>query len=393
MKTYDHIVIGGGVIGCSIAYRLAKEGVSVAVFDAGKAGQASMAAGGMLGAQNEFERENPLLGIALESRGMFPHLRDELLSETGIDMELRTAGLIKTAATKQDRGELYRQYHFLSEKDPSIQWLEPKEVPEIEPCMTSQTAGAIFLEKDHQVKAPLLAQAFLKAAVNAGAHVYEETKAVRLLSQQNRIVGIDTSIGSFHAAQVTIAAGAWSSHLLADTGFSLPVIPVKGECLSIRLAGPAPVKTVFAVDGCYIVPKRNKEMLIGATSIPGSFDTSVTARGILSLLQRAYRLFPVLGDGTIHRTWAGVRPQTADHLPVMGAHPFIDGLYICTGHYRNGILLSPITGILMKDYVNGCQETHELLTPFAPARFSDLSGVSNLGVRVPYSSDTVPTTG
>lgn len=370
MKVYDHIVIGGGVIGCSIAYRLAEAGLRVAVFDAGRAGQASMAAGGMLGAQNEFERENPLLEIALESRAMFPQLRDELLYSTGIDIELRTAGLIKTAATEQEWSELRQQYQFLTDKDPSIQWLEPEEVPEVEPCMTSQTAGAIFLEKDHQVKAPLLAEAFLKAAMNAGVHVYEETKALRLLIQQNRVLGIDTSIGSFHATQVTMAAGAWSSHLLADTIFSLPVIPVKGECLSIRLAGPAPVKTVFAVDGCYIVPKRNKEMLIGATSIPGSFDTSVTAGGILSLLQRASRLLPVLSDGIIHRTWAGVRPQAADHLPVMGSHPFINSLHICTGHYRNGILLSPITGILMKKYITGCQETHKLLAPFAPARFS-----------------------
>lgn len=244
MKTYDHIVIGGGVIGCSLAYRLAKEGVSVAVFDAGKA--------------------------------------------------------------------------------------------------------------------PLLAQAFLKAAMNAGAHIYEETKVFRLLIQQDRIVGITTSIGLFHATQVTIAAGVWSSHILDTTEFSLPVTPVKGECLSIRLAGPAPVKTVFAVDGCYIVPKRNKEMLIGATSIPGSFDTAVTVRGILSLLERSSRLLPVLRDGAIHRTWVGVRPQAADHLPVMGSHPFIDGLYVCTGHYRNGSLLSP----------------------FAPARF-------NTRICATYNSDTI----
>jgi len=370
LKAYDHIIIGGGVIGCSIAYRLAKEGLSVAIFDAGKAGKASMAAGGMLGAQNEFERENPLLEMALESRMMFPTLRDELLSETGIDIELRTAGLVKTAATESDRDELHRQYRFLSEKDPSIQWLEPEEVPEVEPCMTSRTAGAILLEKDHQVKAPLLARAFLKAAKNAGVHVYEETKVLRLVIQQGQISGIDTSIGRFQTTQVMVAAGAWSSSLLAETGFSLPVIPVKGECLSIRLAGPAPVKTVFAVDGCYIVPKRNKEMLIGATSLPGSFDTSVTARGILSLLKRASRLLPVLQDGAVDRTWAGVRPQAADHLPVMGSHPFIEGLHICTGHYRNGILLSPITGIRMKEYIKGCQEAKKVLTPFEPARFS-----------------------
>ncbi|MBD8005395.1 glycine oxidase ThiO [Bacillus norwichensis] len=370
MKTYDHIIIGGGVIGCSIAYRLAKEGLSVAIFDAGKAGKASMAAGGMLGAQNEFERENPLLKMALESRMMFPTLRDELLFETGIDIELRTAGLIKTAATESERDDLHRQFRFLSEKDPSIQWLEPKEVPEIEPCMTSRTAGAILLEKDHQVKAPLLAQAFLRAAKNSGVHVYEETKVRRLVIQQDQITGIDTSSGWFHAAQVLVAAGAWSSSLLNETGFSLPVIPVKGECLSIRLAGPAPVKTVFAVDGCYIVPKRNKEMLIGATSLPGSFDTSVTARGILSLLKRASRLLPVLQDGAVERTWAGVRPQAADHLPVMGSHPFIEGLHICTGHYRNGILLSPITGIRMKEYIKGCQKAKKELTPFAPERFS-----------------------
>lgn len=370
MHVYDHIIIGGGVIGCSIAYRLAKEGLSVAVFDAGKAGQASMAAGGMLGAQNEFERENPLMEMALDSRAMFPHLRDELLSESGIDIELRKAGLLKTAATEADRDELHEQFQFLSKKDTSIQWLEPEELPEVEPCMTPQTAGAIFLEKDHQVKAPLLAQAFLKAALNAGVHIYEETAVLRLLIRQDRIAGIDTSIGRFYSSHVVNAAGAWSSQLLAEIGFSLPVIPVKGECLSIRLSGEAPVKTVFAVDGCYMVPKRNKEVLIGATSLPGSFDTSVTARGILSLLQRASRLLPVLNDGAVERTWAGVRPQAADHLPVMGSHPFIEGLHICTGHYRNGILLSPITGVLIKEYLTGSEEARRRLAPFAPSRFS-----------------------
>ncbi|MBE5098515.1 glycine oxidase ThiO [Priestia aryabhattai] len=370
MHVYDHIIIGGGVIGCSIAYRLAKEGLSVAIFDAGKAGKASMAAGGMLGAQNEFERENPLMEMALESRAMFPLLRDELLSESGIDIELRKAGLLKTAAKEADRDDLNKQFQFLSKKDASIQWLEPEEVPEVEPYMTSQTAGAIFLEKDHQVKAPLLAQAFLKAALNAGVHIYEETTVLQLLIRQDRIVGIDTPIGSFYTGQVVNAAGAWSSQILAQTGFSLPVIPVKGECLSIRLNDAAPVKTVFAVDGCYMVPKRNKEVLIGATSIAGSFDTSVTARGMLSLLQRASHLLPVLNEGTVERTWAGVRPQAADQLPVMGPHPSIEGLHICTGHYRNGILLSPITGILIKEYVTGCPEVKKRLTPFAPARFS-----------------------
>ncbi|WP_280166084.1 glycine oxidase ThiO [Priestia aryabhattai] len=370
MHVYDHIIIGGGVIGCSIAYRLAKEGLSVAIFDAGKAGQASMAAGGMLGAQNEFERENPLMEIALESRAMFPHLRDELLSESGIDIELRKAGLLKTAALEGDRDDLHEQFQFLSKKDASIQWLEPEEVPEVEPCMISQTAGAIFLEKDHQVKAPLLAQAFLKAALNAGVHIYEETTVLRLLTRQDRIVGIETPIGPFYTGQVVNAAGAWSSQILAQTGFSLPVIPVKGECLSIRLKDEAPVKTIFAVDGCYMVPKRNKEVLIGATSIADSFDTSVTARGMLSLLQRASHLLPVLNEGTVERTWAGVRPQAADQLPVMGPHPFIEGLHICTGHYRNGILLSPITGILIKEYITGCPEAEKRLTPFAPARFS-----------------------
>lgn len=369
MRIYDQIIVGGGVIGCSIAYRLAKEGLHVAVIDGRRAGQASTAAGGMLGAQNEFEKENPLLDIALESRKMFADLQEELLSETGIDIELRKAGLMKTAAEEKEREELLDQYHFLRQRDPSIKWLEAEEVPEVEPCMTDQTAGAIFLEKDHQVKAPLLAKALLQAAVHSGVDLYEETQVNRLLIQQGRIVGVSTSAGHLHAAQVVVAAGAWTSELLVDTGLSLPVIPVKGECLSIRLPDDAPVKTVFAVDGCYIVPKRNREMLIGATSLPNSFDTTVTAGGIRSLLERAARLIPVLDQGEISRTWCGVRPQAADRLPVMGSHPFVEGLHICTGHYRNGILLSPITGILMKEYISGCEKTEELLAPFAPGRF------------------------
>ncbi len=369
MDKYEYILIGGGVIGCSIAYRLAKAGYSVALFDSGAAGKASMAAGGMLGAQNEFECENPLMEIALESRDLFPDLRDELFEESGVDIELRKAGLLKVAASEEDRDALDHQYHFLLEKDPTVSWLEPEEIPKTEPQLTGRTAGAIYLEKDNQVKAPLLALALLRSAANAGVHVYEHTAVQKLLIKNGQVLGVQTKSGDVYANRVINAAGAWSSSLLSDTGFSLPVIPVKGECVSVKLTEKAPVKTVFAVDGCYIVPKRNNEMLIGATSTPNTFDPSVTAGGIRSLLNRAARLLPVLDTGMIERTWSGVRPQAADHLPVIGAHPFIDGLYICTGHYRNGILLSPATGLLMEKYLSGCSRTAARLAPFSPARF------------------------
>lgn len=369
MKKHEYIIIGGGVIGCSIAFRLAKSGCAVALFDSNSAGKASMAAGGMLGAQNEFERENPLMEIALESRAMFEDIRDELLAESGIDIELRTAGLLKVAASEEDRSALMNQYQFLSRKDSSVTWLEPSDVPGAEPQMTAHTAGAIYLKKDNQVKAPLLARAFLQAAVNAGVHVYEHTAVQNLLIENGQAFGVKTTLGSFYGERIINAAGAWSSSLLTETGFIPPVIPVKGECISVKLPSNAPVKTVFAVDGCYIVPKRNNEMLIGATSTPDSFDPSVTAGGIRSLLNRAARLLPVLDVGTIERTWSGVRPQAADHLPVIGSHPSIGGLYLCTGHYRNGILLSPVTGVLMGKYLSGCLKTAERLAPFSPARF------------------------
>ncbi len=369
MNTHDYLLIGGGVIGCSIAYRLAQAGYAVALFDSGTAGKASVAAGGMLGAQNEFERENPLMEIALESRDMFPDLRDELLEESGIDIEFRKAGLLKVAASVEDRPALMAQHQFLSRKDSSVLWLEPDEVPSAEPKMTAHTAGAIYLEKDNQVKAPLLAHALLQAAVNAGVHVYEHSKVQGLLIENGQAFGVKTELGTFFAERIINAAGAWSSSLLTETGFAPPVTPVKGECVSVKLKNDAPVKTVFAVDGCYIVPKRNNEMLIGATSTPDSFDPSVTAGGIRSLLNRAACLLPILDTGTIERTWSGVRPLAADHLPVIGPHPFIDGLYLCTGHYRNGILLSPITGVLMGKYLSGCPKTAERLAPFSPARF------------------------
>ncbi|WP_050182324.1 glycine oxidase ThiO [Domibacillus robiginosus] len=369
MNKYEYILIGGGVIGCSIAYRLAKSGFSVALFDSDSAGKASMAAGGMLGAQNEFECENPLMEIALESRDLFPDLRDELFEESGIDIEFRKAGLLKVAASEEDRDSLLAQYRFLAGKDATVSWLEPQDVPKKEPQLTSLTAGAIYLEKDNQVKAPLLAFALLRSAVNAGVHVYEHTAIHELIIQNGQVLGVKTKSSNVYASRVINTAGAWSSALLEGTGFTPPVIPVKGECVSIKLSKEAPVKTIFAVDGCYIVPKRNNEMLIGATSTPHSFDPSVSAGGIRSLLNRAARLLPILDTGTIERTWSGVRPQAADHLPVIGAHPFVDGLYICTGHYRNGILLSPITGLLMEKYLSGCSKTAARLAPFSPARF------------------------
>ncbi|WP_158068834.1 glycine oxidase ThiO [Domibacillus epiphyticus] len=369
MNQYDCLIAGGGVIGCSIAYRLAKAGLSVAVFDAGKAGVASMAAGGMLGAQNEFEHENPLMDIALVSRDMFTDIRDELIEESGIDIELRKAGLLKVAATTADRPALLDQYEFLSGKDSTVQWLEPDDVPTVEQCMSKDTAGAIYLEKDNQVKAPLLARAFLQAAVNAGVHVYEQEPVHQVLVEQSRVRGVKTTKRVYHSDRFITAAGAWSGEMFADAEFNPPVIPVKGECVSVKLTEAAPVKTVFAVDGCYIVPKRNKEMLIGATSHPGIFDPSVTAGGVRSLLNRAARLLPVLDQGTIERTWSGMRPQTSDGLPIIGAHPAVAGHYICTGHYRNGILLSPVTGVLMEKLLNGCEKTAASLAPFSPSRF------------------------
>jgi glycine oxidase len=346
-KGYDVAIVGGGIIGCSIAFQLAKRHLSVVVVEKERmVSQASSAAAGMLGAQSEFASDHPLIPLALKSREMFPQLADELKELTGIDI-----GLLKLAFTEREENELQQQYEFWKRFDSNVRWLTINELRELEQNVTEEVAGAMYIPNDGQVRADDLSLAFAKAASAYGAELREYTEVISLVTENDRVCGAITNRGTIDANIVIVAAGAWSARLLKQTGLELHMYPVKGECFSVITEQPLLEATVFAKNGCYIVPKKENRLLIGATSTPNMFDKQASVQGIYRLLERAQQIMPKLAEAKWEKAWAGIRPQTGDGLPYIGEHPCYRGLWAATGHYRNGILLSPITGVLLAELI------------------------------------------
>lgn len=368
MECGGFTIIGGGVIGLSIAYQLLKQQQQVTLFHAEKTTTASLAAGGMLGGQNEFYAPSPLYNLALESRALHKKLAQELLELTGQDVGLLPSGLIKIATNKQGLQDLQQQYDFLHNDHPaSIQWLNQRDLQQYEPLLGQAVANGFHIYEDHQVNARALTKALLLAIQQLGAMLIEE-EVIAIEKEQQQITYVQTASTRYAVSQVVLAAGAWTPRLAATLNINCPMQPVKGECLMLK-AHQLPKATIFSTDGCYIVPKQQQMILIGATSYPLQEDDAVTAGGIHSLLTRAIQIVPSLTKAEIVETWCGVRPQTIDGLPIMGETSY-SNLFLCTGHYRNGILLSAITGLLFSQALLGDITAKQRLAPFALQRFT-----------------------
>lgn len=367
------IIVGGGVIGASIAYYLAKLGQSVTLLERGRLGtEASAAAAGMLGAQSEMEDTGPLFRLARQSRAMFPQLSEELKSLTGIDIGLVREGLLNVALSDVQEEELRAREQLQRAAGERAEWLSAAAATALEPALSSATRGALYLPEDGQVEAPQLAAAFAQAARALGAKLQEFAQVQGLLTKRDRVIGVMTSEGPLHSDCVVVAAGTWSGQLLAGIGIDLPVYPVKGECFSVLTEKHELHKTLFT-PGCYIVPKAGGRLLVGATVVPNSYDRKVSLAGVADLMERAKQLMPAIGAAEWEKAWSGLRPQTADGLPYIGKVPAYEGLFTACGHYRNGILLSPITGMVMAQLLSG-EEGDAALQSDLKAFRPDLAG-------------------
>ncbi|SER85586.1 glycine oxidase [Gracilibacillus ureilyticus] len=346
---YDQIVVGGGVIGCSVAYQLSKRGYRVLLIEGDAIGSgASSAAAGMLGAQLEFSSDSILFQFARESRALFPELSKELKEVSGIDTGFIQKGVMKLASTEQQLIKLREIANFQRSAGESAIILSQKAVSLKERELAGDFLGGLFLPDDGQVSAPLLTKAFAKGAQENGAVLLENTPVTELLEQKNGLNGVKTTDSLFYCDQLVIATGSDSKWLPVDVS----ITPVKGECVSVRPDQPLIESTIYA-DGCYLVPKFDGRIIIGATSLPGMTDKRVRVKGVHHLLTRAQQILPALEYAQLEHFWAGIRPQTADGFPYIGKVPGKQGIYAATGHYRNGILLSPLTGIMMADLLEG----------------------------------------
>jgi glycine oxidase len=340
-------IIGAGVVGLSVAWRLAARGVSVQVFDRGAAGAgASHAAAGMLAACAEAEPgEEALVALGRESQARWPAFAAELLEVSGIDVELRPEGTLLLALTADDQARLSHQLVFQQKLGLPLQWISAAETRRREPHLAGKLAGAVFSPEDTQVDNRKLVGALRVAAEAAGASITEYRAVSAISSRGGRVDGIVLADGSKVAADVVVlAAGAWSRSIDGlDPQLRPPVRPIKGQMLALRTDPAAPLLThVVWAPGAYLVPRRDGRLLVGATVEEKGYDSSLTAGGMLSLLEAAWRAVPAIEDLPIDEMWVGHRPGSRDDAPILGAGP-IDGLIYATGHHRNGILLAPIT--------------------------------------------------
>ena len=366
------VIIGAGVVGLGVAWRLAVRGAFVEIFDRGAAGAgATQAAAGMLAACAEAEPgEEALIALGRESQARWPSFADELLRSSGIDVELRTEGTLVVALTADDRARLHHYLVFQQKLGLPMQWITPAEARKREPHLAGKVAGAVWSPEDHQVDNRKLAAASRIAAERAGAVLHEHT-SVEEISINGRADGVILADGTKVPADVVVlAAGAWSRGI-AGLSHELrpPVRPIKGQMLTLRMDASAPLLNhVVWAPGVYLVPRRDGRLIIGATVEEKAFDTSLTAGGLLTLLEAAWRTVPSIEELPIEEMSVGHRPGSRDDAPVLGRGP-VDGLIYATGHHRNGILLAPVTAdAIARLVLEGSLES--AIRPFGFERFA-----------------------
>jgi glycine oxidase len=344
------VIIGAGVVGLGIAWRLAGR-ATVTVFDRGEAGAgASYAAAGMLAACCEAEPgEEALVALGRESQARWPAFADELLRASGVDVELRGEGTLVLALTADDQATIAHGLEFQRSLGLPLEWLSAAATRAREPRLAGKIAGALFSSEDHQVDNRKLALALRIAAEAAGAEIREHRPVKEISVQGGQARGVVLEDGTTVTADIVVlAAGAWSrtiGGLPADR--RPPVRPVKGQMLALRMDAAAPLLShVLWAPGVYLVPRRDGRLIVGGTVEEKGFDDTITAGGLLTLLEAAWRAVPAVEELPVDEIWVGHRPGSRDDAPILGPGP-LDGLFYATGHHRNGILLAPVTADAM----------------------------------------------
>ncbi len=365
------VIIGAGVIGLGIAWRLA-ERADVTLFDRGKAGAgASHAAAGMLAACCEAEPgEEALVALGRESQARWPAFAQELLNTTGIDVELRQEGTLVVALTADDQAQITHHLEFQRQLGLPLEWLSAAATRAKEPRLAGKLAGSLFSPQDHQVDNRKLAAALRVAAERAGAKVFEHRPVKEIVVQGGQAQGVRLEDGTTFAADVVVlAAGAWSRSIGGlPPDRRPPVRPVKGQMLSLKMDASAPlISHVLWAPGVYLVPRRDGRLIVGATVEEKGFDSTVTAGGLLTLLEAAWRAVPAVEELAIDEIWVGHRPGSRDDAPILGPGP-LDGLFYATGHHRNGILLAPVTADAMAKLILD-NVVEPAIKPFGLERF------------------------
>jgi len=357
MSRPDVVIVGAGVIGCAIAWELVKSGLRVTVVERGQPGcEASGAAAGMLAAETAEGREGPYAMLARMSRDLYGPLADELREASGVDIERQTTGHLHLLSDETE---------FNGHIPPGAELLSPEDVRRLEPAVSPRIRGAILFRGNHWVNNPRLVAALVQAGSRRGVEFFLGSEVEEILGAGDRVGGVRGRNVTIESGAVVVTAGAWCGMLHGLTP-QLIVEPVKGQMLSVETI-PAVIRHCVYREEVYLVPRPSGELLIGATVERVGYDKRVTPEGLRWLLTEALAAVPALAHRPVLRNWAGLRPAAADGLPVIGPWPGLRGCFVATGHFRNGILLAPITAQLLREWVTGKRPALPV-EPFLPDR-------------------------
>jgi len=362
----DVLIIGGGIVGTAIAWRLAKDGHAVTLLEKGEIGrEASWAAGGMLTPVHLSEYPPALAEVCSASLALYEPLCREIAAASGVDPEYRVTGLLLLVTDDAGEEAARELEAWKRERNQPVERLTKDQAIEAEPKLTPHLRRALRLPDIAQVRNNRMAVAFAEAAKRKGAEIRANTPVTGFLRVPGRLNGVKTPRGDVYAGTTILAAGSWSADLLRPLGLDLKVKPIKGQIL--LAGGPPDFCRHMILDGeSYLIPRSDGRILVGSTLEDAGFDKSVILETVGDLAVRGARLMPELGKLPMVTSWAGLRPSTPDRLPYLGKGP-VEGLIVATGHYRNGILLAPITGEIVADLVAGRTPSVDL-SPFSPLR-------------------------
>ena len=364
----DVAVIGGGIMGCAVALRLAQRGIGVTVIERGIPGaEASSAAAGILGPQMEAEGPGPLLELGLRSRALYPALAAELRDLTGIDVGYDRSGVLMVAFDEGGEAALSARRAWQLARGLRVDSLSGDAVRAREPALGPAVRAALTFTDDAQVVARELVRAFSQAAAVAGVRFLTGRYVRRVVVEEGAAVGVELDGEKLAAGTVVVAAGSWSG-LVEGAGVPAAVVrPARGQLVAIETRPPL-FRHVVAAPGGYLVPRRDGTVIAGSTVEMVGFRKEVTVGGLAAILGLARTVFPALAEAPVAATWSNFRPLTEDHLPVLGATA-VRGLVLATGHFRNGILLAPITAQAIAELVATGKAPFDL-SPFAVERFA-----------------------
>jgi glycine oxidase len=376
----DVAVVGGGVIGLAVARELARGGAEVVLIERGETGaEASWAAAGMLAPQVEADRADEFFKLAAASRDAYPDFARELEEESGIDIELDRTGTLYLAFNEADEEECERRFQWQTRAGLRVERLTGREVRALEPQASALARSALRFPLDGQVENRRLASALAKACTARGVRILAQTEVSAIKVEDGRATRVETSRGATRASSFVVACGAWSSLLRLDVSAAhgksdAPrpprIEPVRGQILCFAAAPSSPLvrHVVYSPRG-YLVPRRDGRLLAGTTTEHAGFDKSLTVDGRETIMTQAREIAPAVDELVLSDAWAGLRPHGADDWPVLGATAGVPNLFYATGHYRNGILLAPLTGALVAGMIFERGTTHPLLEAFTPERF------------------------